>query len=397
MTKGKNVPVLRFRGFEGEWKVKKMKQIVKRVVKPVKVVPYELYQQIGIRSHGKGLFYKEPVTGTEIGDKRVFWIKANVFIVNIVFAWEQAVAKTTTKEVGMIASHRFPMYEPIENVSSLDFILWFFLGKRGKFLLELASPGGAGRNKTLGQQEFEKLSLPIPIYSEQQKIASFLTAIDTRLQQLMRKKELLEQYKKGVMQRIFSMELRFKNEEGKEFSPWQIKPLGDVAEIIMGQSPPSNTYNNVGEGVFLIQGNADIEQRKSKPRNWTTRPTKLCKEGDILLSVRAPVGSVAQSVHNACIGRGVSIIRNSNQSNLGYLYQWLLWFEPKWGKISQGSTFDAISGPEIKKVKIQLPSLPEQQKIATFLTALDARIALVSEQLERTRAYKRGLLQRMFV
>ena len=97
---------------------------------------------------------------------------------NIVFAWEQAVAKTTEKETGMIASHRFPMYSPVETQSDLDYLLQFFLTRKGKSLLELASPGGAGRNKTLGQKEFENLKFLVPNDAEQTKIASFITAID---------------------------------------------------------------------------------------------------------------------------------------------------------------------------------------------------------------------------
>ncbi len=136
------VPVLRFPEFDGEWKEKKVKDVLKRVSLPVKVAESEYYREIGIRSHGKGVFHKEPVTGKSLGDKRVFWVQEDTFIVNIVFAWEQAVAKTTKDEVGFIASHRFPMYEPLDNQSYLDYMVYFFLTKRGKSLLELASPGG---------------------------------------------------------------------------------------------------------------------------------------------------------------------------------------------------------------------------------------------------------------
>lgn len=95
-----NKPELRFPEFKEDWEYKKVSTLLERIVNPVNVIKEELYQQIGIRSHGKGLFYKEFVTGQELGNKRVFWVKEDVFIVNIVFAWEQAVAITKKNEIG---------------------------------------------------------------------------------------------------------------------------------------------------------------------------------------------------------------------------------------------------------------------------------------------------------
>ena len=110
MEKQKNIPPLRFPAFTNEWQLIKFGALTNRFSDLVNVDNERLYKQIGIRSHGKGLFYKDSVTGKSLGNKRVFWVKENAFVVNIVFAWEQAVAKTTKNEIGMIASHRFPMY-----------------------------------------------------------------------------------------------------------------------------------------------------------------------------------------------------------------------------------------------------------------------------------------------
>ena len=159
-----------------DWDLHILGECISRVEKPVEVKPNELYTQIGIRSHGKGLFYKEPVTGAELGNKAVFWIEPDCFIVNIVFAWEQAIGKTTQAEVGMIGSHRFPMYRPINDAVDIDYLIYYFLTKRGTDILEAASPGGAGRNKTLGQDRFLKSKIVLPPFKEQQKIAAILTA-----------------------------------------------------------------------------------------------------------------------------------------------------------------------------------------------------------------------------
>jgi type I restriction enzyme S subunit len=250
--------------------------------------------------------------------------------------------------------------------------------------------------------------------------------VDEKIQQLTRKKELLEQYKKGVMQQLFCLhydssdsgdghdglsnqgnqknhsksqcrQLRFKDENGKAYPKWEEKRLGEVALVNMGQSPDSNSYNNQSIGMLLIQGNADISGRVTNPRQWTSEPTKKCEIGDLILTVRAPVGSISKSLHNACIGRGVCSVKNNKTSNIEYLYQFLLDYEGKWKRIEQGSTFTAISGDDIKSIKIRIPSLKEQQKIANFLSAIDTKIESVATQIEKTQTFKKGLLQQMFV
>jgi len=191
-----------------DWKIKSVKNILSPVKKSFIPEQNELYQQIGIRSHTKGLFYKEKVTGASLGDKSVFWIEPGCFIVNIVFAWEHAIAKTTEKEIGMIASHRFPMYKPKDGVLDLDFLLYFFKSLRGKHLLGLASPGGAGRNKTLGQSEFLKLLIPVPSLKEQIAITQVLQTADKEIQLLKTKTEKLREQKRGLMQQLLTGKLR---------------------------------------------------------------------------------------------------------------------------------------------------------------------------------------------
>jgi len=200
----------RLKGFGGEWKTKTLKNILQVAGKPFTPVEDGLYQQIGIRSHTKGIFYKDEVKGAELGNKRVFWIEPNCFVVNIVFAWEHAIAKTTEKEIGMIASHRFPMYKPKEGIIDLDYLLYYFKSPKGKYLLGLASPGGAGRNKTLGKSEFMKLQIPVPSIEEQISIAQVLQAADKEIQLLKTKTEKLREQKKGMMQVLLTGKKRLK-------------------------------------------------------------------------------------------------------------------------------------------------------------------------------------------
>ncbi len=190
--------------------IKSVSQVVTKIRNGFTPKPDDLYREIGIRSHAKGIFHKEPVTGMSLGNKSVFWIEPDCFVVNIVFAWEQAIAKTTEAEVGMIASHRFPMYKPKEGVLDLDYLLYFFKSAKGKNLLELASPGGAGRNKTLGQSEFLKLKIPVPPVEEQMKIVRLLNAADKEIELQKHKIEAIKLQKKGLMQQLLTGKKRLK-------------------------------------------------------------------------------------------------------------------------------------------------------------------------------------------
>jgi type I restriction enzyme S subunit len=187
-------------------------------------------------------------------------------------------------------------------------------------------------------------------------------------------------------------QLRFKGFEGE----FLFRKLGDISNVVMGQSPDSKSYNENGEGLYLIQGNADIKNRVSYPRQWTNNPTKVCEVGDLILTVRAPVGAVAKSIHNACIGRGVCAIRNLNQYSIEYIYQFLLDFETKWGNLEQGSTFTAVSGNDIKSIKIPIPNLPEQEKIASFLSSVDEKIRQLTRKATLLEQYKKGVMQQLF-
>ena len=221
-------PKLRFPEFKDLWNNYKIEDMFDRVGTPVDLDDAQTYREIGIRSHGKGIFHKEETTASEIGNKRVFWVEPNCFVVNIVFAWERAVAKTTEDENGMIASHRFPMYKPKKDVVDLDYITEYFITKRGQNVLMLASPGGAGRNKTLGQNEFAKSVVKLPSLPEQQKIADFLSTIDTVIEKQKATVEVWEERKKGVMQKLFSQEVRFKADDGSEFPDWEEKSFEQV-------------------------------------------------------------------------------------------------------------------------------------------------------------------------
>ena len=235
-----------------------------------------------------------------------------------------------------------------------------------------------------------------PPVAEQKKISQILSTWNKAISVTEKLLANSQQQKKALIQQLLTGKKRLLDENGVRFSgEWCTCTLSEVAHIIMGSSPKSEAYNDNGLGLPLIQGNADIKCRVSCPRVYTSDITKECTPGDILLSVRAPVGTVALSQHKACIGRGISAIKSKRKMSQSFLYQWFLWFEPKWCYLSQGSTFESINSDDIKTLKLSVPNFEEQQKIAAVLSAADVEISTLEKKLACLRDEKKALMQQL--
>ncbi|MGQ3663336.1 restriction endonuclease subunit S [Citrobacter braakii] len=274
----------------------------------------------------------------------------------------------------------------------VDFYYQFLISQYEN-IREMANSGG---QQNLSGGIVKSIPVPVPPLTEQKKIAKILSTWDNAISVTEKLLANSQQQKKALMQQLLTGKKRLLNENGGRFiGEWCTCTLSEVAHIIMGSSPKSEAYNDNGLGLPLIQGNADIKCRVSCPRVYTSDITKECTPGDILLSVRAPVGTVALSQHKACIGRGISAIKSKRKMSQSFLYQWFLWFEPKWCYLSQGSTFESINSDDIKTLKLSVPNFEEQQKIAAVLSAADAEISTLEKKLACLRDEKKALMQQL--
>ncbi|MBA1492255.1 restriction endonuclease subunit S [Klebsiella pneumoniae] len=399
------VPKIRFKSFSASLGEHKIEDILARFVSPVSVSKIEKYREIGIRSHGRGLFHKEEVSGAELGDKRVFWIKKDAVIFNIVFAWEQAVAITSSKDEGCIASHRFPMYLPKDNKCNTDYIRRYFLTKKGKYLLKFASPGGAGRNKTLGQKNFDELVVTIPDVTEQTKIADFLSSVDEKITLLKNQYDLLCQYKKGMMQKIFSQKVRFKDESGEEFPEWQIMKLGEIAQIKRGASPRPITdpiwfdsLSNIGWVRIsdVTKSNKYLLKTEQYVSDKGVKKSRLVNSEKIIMSICATIGKPICTTFDVCIHDGF-VVFESLSTNTDFLYYYLSFIEDNWQRYGQPGTQVNLNVDIVSNESINIPSLSEQIKISQFLANIDNKLTSKKAELDKLKTWKQGLLQQMFV
>lgn len=385
------------------WPLVELDKVLERIRKPVDVMEDQKYQEIGIRSHSKGVFYKEPKTGAEIGSKRVYWIEPNCFIVNIVFAWEQAIAKTTANEQGMIASHRFPMYKPKKELLDLDYLLYFFMMPRGKYLLELASPGGAGRNKTLGQAAFLELKIPVPPIEEQRNIVEILGTWDEALGQTERLIGLEEQRKKGLMQRLLTGQVRFPEFSGE----WKKTKVGKASNVRAGGTPNTRKpeYWENGTVRWMKSGEVNLKMVHEVENRITdlglqNSSAKMIPINSVLIALAGQGktrGTVAINKVVLCTNQSIAaIMPNESILDYNFLFYNLDFRYEELRRLSTGSGGrGGLNLKIIKSISIDFPSLEEQRRITAVLQTCDEKISLLRQKHAALQQQKKGLMQRL--
>lgn len=177
---------------------------------------------------------------------------------------------------------------------------------------------------------------------------------------------------------------------------WEIKKLGEIdnCELIMGQSPLSETYNSTKDGLPFLQGKAEFEYNYPKPVKYTTDPIKIAEENDILISVRAPVGDVNIAPYKLCIGRGLAAIRFKHDISKFY-YFWFQFKKQFIDNLGMGSTFKAITVDQLRKLELPIPPIPEQKAIAEILSSVDDIIQKSDEVITRTERFKREMMNKL--
>ena len=251
----------------------------------------------------------------------------------------------------------------------------------------------------IGISEQRKLPFSYPSKKEQSKIASFLSTVDEKISQLTQKHALLSQYKQGMMQKLFSQEIRFKADDGSEFGEWEEKKLGEISKTFSGGTPQSSN-KSFYEGTIPFIKSGEISKNTTEQcindLALEKSSAKLVKKGDLLYALYgATSGQVAISQIDGAINQAVLCIRS--ELNTKYLLNFLLLKKEEilttYLQGGQGN----LSASILKEIYIPTPCLKEQTKIANFLSAIDQKIEVVAQQIEQAKQWKKGLLQQMFV
>ncbi|TLS73407.1 restriction endonuclease subunit S [Aliarcobacter thereius] len=260
----------------------------------------------------------------------------------------------------------------------------------------------------ISKSNLVKIKIKIPQKQEQEKIAIFLSSIDEKIEKLTKKDELLQQYKKSIMQKIFSQEIRFKDDKGKEFPEWEEKKMGDVSKLQGGYAFKSNEFIKEGIPVIRISNisnnNNYIDDNNMVYYNEISNDKKFSiKNGDLLVAMSGATTGKS-SIYNlstkAYLNQRVGLFKtNEDKLYYKYLVQFVfsdLFISQLNGVLVSGAQPN-ISSKDIEEFKLNLPCLKEQNKIANFLSSIDYKIEENQKQLEKTKEFKKSLLQLMFI
>ena len=274
------------------------------------------------------------------------------------------------------------------------FIEWYFKTTCWhKFMYQHGDSGARSDRFSIKDNELKKLPIKLPADDmEQEKIAKTLTSLDNTLQLHEDHLQFLHSFKSFLLQKMFFDNdipplLRF----NKFTEKWNQCRLNDHTIVTMGQSPNSKNYTNNQTGKILVQGNADLYKNKVLKRVFTTEVTKTAVKNDILISVRAPVGDIARNQYESVvIGRGIASIKGND-----FLYYQLEKMKNNgfWNKYIAGSTFESITGKDLKNTKIYTTNSDEERKIGNIFSSLTKIIQLQEHKIDSLKKLKQFLLQ----
>jgi type I restriction enzyme S subunit len=250
----------------------------------------------------------------------------------------------------------------------------------------------------------------IPNFIEQRAIASILSSLDDKIALNRSMNSTLEAIVQALFMRWF-VELEFLNEEGKPYSSsggemvetelgevprgWRVGTLGEICEITMGQSPPGTTYNETGDGLPFYQGIKDVGFRFPNRRVYCTSPTRFAEAWDVLLSVRAPVGTLNIADERCAIGRGVASLRLKGKQS-GYLYYLLRATQTGWNKFeAEGTVFGSVTKSDVHDFKVILPPETLRNWFGSLVESLDKQIATNEKQSQTLAAIRYVLLPKL--
>lgn len=320
-------------------------------------------------------------------------------VYNMMRMWQGAVGLAPEE---CMVSPAYVVLSPKKHTSPQFFDQWF-KGKRMLYLLGAYSHGITSDRLRLYADDFARIPVHLPSLPEQQKIAAFLGVVDAKLAALAAKQAALVRFKAGLMQKLFSQQLRFTRDDGTAFPDWQEKQLGDLAHIVGGGTPESFIPEYWGGDISWFTPTEikskylQRSRRTISAEGLKNSSAKLLPIGALLLSTRATVGDVGIATAECCTNQGFQSLIVKGAHNNEFLYYWLLNNKKAILRKASGSTFLEIGKSEVVKLSVSVPHSDEQAKIADALSTMDTKIQAVADQVAKLQTFKKGLLQKMFV
>ncbi|QKJ24527.1 restriction endonuclease subunit S [Poseidonibacter lekithochrous] len=391
------VPAIRFSEFSEEWEENKIGNITDCIVPgrnkpklfsgtiPWITTPDIIGKYIYISKINLNISIEE---SKSIGSKIV---PTNSIIMSCV--GELGLLAITKNE--LIINQQLHAFLPNRNIN-VEFLFYSLLTQK-KYMVKVAT-----KTTLLYMNKNSCNSIPIkfPSKQEQEKIASFLSAVDKKIEKLEEKIALQEKYKKAMMQKLFLQEIRFKADDSSDFPAWEEKKLGDLTKINQGlQIAISERYTEKVKDSYFYITNEFLRKGSSK-KYFIKEPSAsvICNEDDVLMTRTGNTGQVVTNVNGAFHNNffRINYFKNFDKDFLVYFLR-MRNTQNMILRYAGISTIPDLNHGDFYRLKIDLPSLKEQQKIANFLSSLDKKIEATKKQKQKAQEFKKGLLQQMFV
>ncbi|HDH6711068.1 TPA: restriction endonuclease subunit S [Staphylococcus aureus] len=407
-TQKKNVPELRFPGFEGEWEEKKLGDVAtfakgklgaKKDVSQ-NGVPIILYGELYTKY---GAIVSKIFSKTDIPENKLKIAKKNDVLIpsSGETAIDIATASCIYLNKGVAVGGDINILTPQKQDDR-----FISLSINGINKNELSKYAQGKTVVHLYNNDIKNLKIVFPSeFEEQVRIGDFFSKLDRQIELEEQKLELLQQQKKGYMQKIFSQELRFKDENGEEYPEWEEKQLGEVAEII-GGGPPSTKNKLYWNGEInwfspIEIGNKTYvysSQKKITEEGLRKSSAKILPVGTILFTSRAGIGKIAILAKESTTNQGFqSIVPRKGVLDSYYVYTISNILKILAEKVSAGSTFSEISKKQMEQLNLNIPMIKEQKNISKFFSKFDNLIEIQERKLKLLKQQKQGLLQKMFI
>lgn len=389
-TQKKNVPELRFPGFEGEWEEKKLGEFAGKVTQ--KNVDKKYIEtltnsaELGIISQ-KAYFDKEISNIDNI--KKYYVVEENDFVYNPRMSNYAPFGPVNRNKLGKkgVMSPLYTVFK-IQNID-LNFIEFYFKSSKWYRFMALNGDSGARADRfSIKDRTFMEMPLHIPCMDEQIKIGQFFSKLDRQIELEEQKLELLQQQKKGYMQKIFSQELRFKDENGKDYPEWEETTIKEIAQINTGKKDTKDAITN---------GSYDFYVRSPIVYKINT----FSYEGEAILTVGDGVG-VGKVFHyvNGKFDYHQRVYKISDFKNyygLLLFYYFSQNFLKETKKYSAKTSVDSVRKDMIANMKVPRPIYIEQKKIGQFIKRVDNKTKIQKQVIELLKQRKKSLLQKMFI
>ena len=397
-----NVPKLRFSEFSGDWKNKKLGELLFEHKEKNFNEEFSIKHVLSV-SQRVGIVNQIEHLGRSYAGKSV--LNYNIVRKNDIVYTKSPLASApygiikSNKNQNGIVSTLYAVYRAKEDVN-IDFLDYYFslIDNLNKYLRPLVQKG-AKNDMKINNQKVLIDRIAVPSIIEQDKITSFLSSIDIKIEQLTKKDSLLQEYKKGVMQKIFNQEIRFKADDGSEFCEWENRYGNEIFETI------TNKKHNSDLPILAISQEfgaipRDLIDYKISVTDQSVSTYKVVDVGDFIISLRSFQGGIEYSNYKGICSPAYIILRPFVDVSKDFykIYFKTDKYIKQLNKNIEGiRDGKMVSYKQFSEIKLPFPCLEEQNKIANFLTSIDKKIKNAKKELEKTKAFKKALLQKMFI